>query len=128
MFAKSAVLCAVLLVAASQQAYRADHEYSYEYDGQIASSLSNADQFSASRIRAFVKLGFISDKSVIVQLERPQLGKWNDYLDQPNKIQKFDKFERAEIKPNHAEKLALPFQIRYVFDFVEIHENFYFTV
>ena len=61
----------------------------------------------------FFQLSFISDKSVIVQLERPQLGKWNDYLENPNEIHRFDKFERVEIKSEHAEKLALPFQIRY---------------
>ncbi|KAE9553920.1 hypothetical protein FO519_002846 [Halicephalobus sp. NKZ332] len=115
MLAKGIAFFAALLViaAGSQQAYRADHEYSYEYDGQIASSLSNGEQFSASRLRALVKLSFVSDKSVIVQLERPQLGKWNDYLDRPNQIHKFDKFERVEIKSEHAEKLALPFQMRF---------------
>lgn len=60
MFAKGLALFAALLAiaAGSQQAYRADHEYSYEYDGQIASSLSNGEQFSASRLRGLVKVRF----------------------------------------------------------------------
>lgn len=57
------VICATLLafaIAATtpQQAYLADHEYSYQYDGQIASSLSNGEQYSASRIRSLVKVCF----------------------------------------------------------------------
>jgi len=120
MFAKSAwVLCACLLALASassmepRHSFRSGHEYSYDYNGQVSSSMSNGEQFSASRFRALVKLNFVSDKTVTVQLENPQMGQWNDYLDMPQELQKFDKFESVELKAEHLEKLNLPFQIRF---------------
>uniref|UniRef100_A0AC34FXR4 Vitellogenin domain-containing protein n=1 Tax=Panagrolaimus sp. ES5 TaxID=591445 RepID=A0AC34FXR4_9BILA len=124
MFAKGilVLLCASLLALATagsnnrdepRHSYRTGHEYSYDYNGQIASSMSNGEQYSASRFRALVKLYFVSDKTVTVQLEHPQMGQWNEYLDTPQELHKFDKFERVQIKGEHLEKLNLPFQIRF---------------
>uniref|UniRef100_A0A914XQ29 Vitellogenin domain-containing protein n=1 Tax=Panagrolaimus superbus TaxID=310955 RepID=A0A914XQ29_9BILA len=122
MFAKGilVLLCASLLALAlagsrdePRHSYRAGHEYSYDYNGQIASSMSNGEQYSASRFRALVKLYFVSDKTVTVQLEHPQMGQWNEHLETPQELHKFDKFERVQITAEHLEKLNLPFQIRF---------------
>jgi hypothetical protein len=122
MFAKGCLvlLCASLMACAigaaemnPRHSFRAEHEYTFDYNGQIASSMSNGEQYSASRFRALVKLNFLTDKTVIVRLENPQLGQWNEYLDTPQELHKFDKFERVTIKNEHLEKLNLPFQIRY---------------
>uniref|UniRef100_A0A7E4V4P0 Vitellogenin domain-containing protein n=1 Tax=Panagrellus redivivus TaxID=6233 RepID=A0A7E4V4P0_PANRE len=110
-----ALFCAfVAVVGASSpwKAFRSGHEYSYEFDSQLASSLTNGEQFSATRMRAIVKLNFLSDKNVLVQIERPQLGQWNDHFAEPSEMHKFDKFQRVEIKERNLEKLSLPFMMR----------------
>uniref|UniRef100_A0AC35EVB6 Vitellogenin domain-containing protein n=1 Tax=Panagrolaimus sp. PS1159 TaxID=55785 RepID=A0AC35EVB6_9BILA len=83
MFAKGCLvlLCASLMACTigaaemnPRHSFRAEHEYTFDYNGQIASSMSNGEQYSASRFRALVKLNFLTDKTVIVRLENPQLG------------------------------------------------------
>uniref|UniRef100_A0A914CNF1 Vitellogenin n=1 Tax=Acrobeloides nanus TaxID=290746 RepID=A0A914CNF1_9BILA len=110
------LLCAALAANLSPsllRGYRAGHHYSYDFDGQIASSLSNAEDYSTIRIRSQVNFDFLNDKIVLVKLERPELGTLNGFLDQPERIHSFQKFEQLDVKPEHISQLDLPFEMRY---------------
>ncbi|KAI1713929.1 lipoprotein amino terminal region domain-containing protein [Ditylenchus destructor] len=105
--------------------FRAGRDYSFVYNGQIASGLdvsgpNNAptagdepQQNAVTRIKANAKIAFETDQRATLRLENIRLGQLNQQIESPQQMQPMSMFERKEVEQEKREKLQIPLQFTY---------------
>jgi len=79
---------------------RADSEYKYFYDGQLATGIpQSSKQHAATRIQSVVAIQCESSTKCVLKMEHVRFGKLNEHeISEPQRIKPFELFEEVEIE------------------------------
>jgi hypothetical protein len=97
-----------------ESSFRADREYRYVYNGQLATGIPQSSrQHAATRVQAVVSLVFKTETQVLLKLTHIRMGKMNRDIPNPREMLPFEAFEEAQIVEELEKQLQLPVQFKY---------------
>lgn len=97
-----------------ENAFRADREYQFKYNGQLATGIpGSSQQHSATRIQALVSLIFKTEETAILAIDRVRIGRLNRQIPNPRAMIPFMAFEETPIDSELQEKLMVPIKFTY---------------
>ena len=97
-----------------ENSFRADREYRYVYNGQLATGIPQSSrQHAATRVQAVVSIVFKTETQVQLKLTHIRMAKMNRDIPNPREMLPFEAFEEAQIVEELEKQLQLPVQFKY---------------